>query len=119
MRKLFVLCTFVLSVCLFGTGLSAKETSKRKSGEALFSEFCAECHAGGGNLLNPEKTLHKKSLEANNIKTPEDIVNKMRNRGPFAAHPQSRLTMKRFDEDAIPDQDAYEIAKYILAAFDK
>jgi hypothetical protein len=58
--------------------------------------------------VNPAKTLHKKDLEANNIKTPGDIVNKMRNPG---------VSMPRFAATVITDRDARKIADYILANF--
>ena len=32
-------------------------------GEAVFSGNCAACHAGGQNVIMPEKTLEKEALE--------------------------------------------------------
>jgi cytochrome c6 len=80
------------------------------SGEALFAQHCAGCHPNGGNTINPQKTLHGKSLEANNINTPGDIVSKMRNPG---------VSMPNFNRDVITDKDALKIAKYIRSAFEK
>lgn len=31
----------------------------------VFDKNCAACHKGGGNIMNPDKTLTKESLEAN------------------------------------------------------
>jgi cytochrome c6 len=73
------------------------------AGEALFNQYCASCHAGGGNMVNPKKTLHKKDREANGVKTVDDIIGRMRNPGPG---------MPKFDVNTIPDKDAKAIAEY-------
>lgn len=117
MKKGLTIVAAVMSVCLIGPLHMASGNTKQKTGESLFNQFCAECHADGGNLMNPQKTLSRKDREANGIKTAEDIVNRMRNRGPFASHPSSRTTMKTFDEATIPVDDAYRIARYILETF--
>ncbi len=79
-----------------------------KAGEALFNQYCASCHAGGGNTVNPKKTLHKKDREANGVRTVDDIIGRMRNPGPG---------MPKFDENTIPEKDAKAIAKYELDTF--
>lgn len=106
MKNTIGIFTSVFIVCLFITMAYAGEQSK--SGEDLFKQHCALCHPDGGNVINPEKTLHKEALESNNIKTPSDIIETMRNPGPG---------MKKFDEETIPDKDAKEIAEYILEMF--
>lgn len=116
-KRILTMAVLLITVCLFVAVSFAKDNPKGKSGAALFSRFCAECHPDGGNLLDPKRTLRRADREANNIKTAEDIMNKMWNRGPFAAHPQSRTSMKRFDADTIPYEDALAIANYILEAF--
>ncbi len=105
-RKLLVLSVLAIAVFAFGTLGTAKEAEKK--GEALFKENCSPCHPEGGNIINPQKTLHKKDREANGIKKPADIMNKMRNPGPG---------MTKFDEKTLPDKDAKEIAEYILKTF--
>jgi len=98
----------VIGICMFVMTGFAKGAAKGMSGEAEFKEHCAVCHPDGGNIINPQKTLHKKNLEANNIKKPEDIIKIMRNPGPG---------MTPFDEKTIPDKDAQKIAEYILKTF--
>lgn len=101
-----VLALFVLlTVCFIPLGCLAKETGE---GESLFKQHCSVCHLDGGNIINPQKTLHKKDREANKVKTAQDIINKMRNPGPG---------MSTFDEKMISDKDAKEIAEYILKTF--
>jgi cytochrome c6 len=77
-------------------------------GEQAFMTNCAVCHPNGGNIINPDNTLGKKALAANGIRTPADIVGKMRKPGPG---------MTQFDEKAIPDGTAKTIAEYILNTF--
>lgn len=83
-------------------------TAEVKTGEELFGQHCTVCHPAGGNIINPEKPLHRKSLEANGIKTAEDIIATLRNPGPG---------MNKFDEKSISDQDAQAIAEYVLKTF--
>ena len=79
-----------------------------KTGEAEFKEHCAACHPDGGNVMNPQKTLSKKDLTANKIKTTADVINIMRNPGPG---------MTPFDKKTLPDGEAKAIAEYILKSF--
>jgi len=81
---------------------------KISPGEEAFVLHCRVCHATGGNVLDPAKTLHHKDLAKNGIVTAADIVAKMRNPGP---------KMTKFGESVIPDRTAHAIADYILEAF--
>jgi cytochrome c6 len=79
-------------------------------GETLFKQHCVACHPDGGNIINPQKTLTKKSLDANKVKTADDIIKVMRNPGPG---------MTKFDEKTIPAKEARQIADYILKTYAK
>ncbi len=103
---LFFLVAFFVSVAVAGF---AKEDATKNKGASLFKENCSPCHADGGNIINPKKTLHKKDREANNILKPADIVSKMRNPGPG---------MTKFDKKTISDKDAKAIAEYIIKTFE-
>ena len=78
------------------------------NGEELFNQRCSACHANGGNIINPQKTLFKANREANRVTTAEAIIDKMRNPGPG---------MSKFDTNFLPDTDAKVIAEYILKTF--
>ncbi len=107
MKKIFILFSvFAVTALVYGAFSSAEEQGGR--GEALFKQHCSPCHAGGGNAINPKKTLHKKDREAYGVNDSSDIVRRMRNPGPG---------MTKFDETMIPDKDAKEIAEYILKTF--
>ena len=78
------------------------------SGEELFKKHCAVCHPNGGNIINPKKTLQKKDLSQNGLKTWQALVKNMRSPGPG---------MTKFDKGTISDSDAKSIAQYILKTF--
>ena len=103
LRILYVM----VAVCLLAL-VSAASAVSADQGEALFKQHCALCHPEGGNIINPKKTLKKKDLHANSIKSASDIVGVMRNPGPG---------MNSFDAKTIPDADAKKIAEYILNTF--
>jgi cytochrome c6 len=108
MKKSIQLTITAAALLAFATAGIAKEESTAKSGEALFKTHCAVCHPDGGNIINPEFTLHKKDRERHEVKTAADIVKKVRNPGPG---------MTKFDKATIPDKDAKKIAEYILKTF--
>lgn len=108
MKKiLFALC-LIATGSFIVSGALAQTPASKNAGETKFKEQCAVCHPGGGNIINPKKTLHKKDRTANNIKTEADIIKKMRNPGPG---------MVTFDEKTVSDKDAHAIASYILKTF--
>src|SRR5690242_18823874 len=40
------------------------------NGEALFKQYCANCHPDGGNVSDPQRTLRSSALKANHITRP-------------------------------------------------
>ena len=106
MKKIISLAVAAAVIFAFSATGIAKE--KAKTGEELFKAHCAVCHPDGGNIVTPQKTLHKKDRDANNIKKAGDIIGKMRDPGPG---------MTQFDKSAISDKDAKKIADYILKTF--
>jgi len=105
--KRLVYVVIVVLVCSWSVA-SAEDAAKKSSGEKLYTQHCAVCHPGGGNIVNPKKSLGKNALVANNIKTEEDIIKVLRNGVPG---------MPKFDENAISKKDAQEIADYITKTF--
>lgn len=105
--KRLVCVLIVVMVCSWSM-VGAEEAAKNSPGEKQFARHCAVCHPGGGNIVNPKKTLGKNNLAANNIKTEEDIIKVIRNGVPG---------MPKFDENAITKKDAQEIAQYISKIF--
>ena len=110
-KRIFIYLSAVVILCLcVFAGLGGTSYGAAKSGEALFKEHCAMCHPDGGNIINAKKSLHKKDLSAQKIKSEGDIVKLIRNPGPG---------MTKFDGKTISDAEAKDIAKYILKTFNK
>lgn len=78
------------------------------SGAALYKQYCASCHPDGGNIMNKNKTLHKKDLNRDGIRDWKGVVAKMRNPGPG---------MTRYDAKTIPDPQAKAIGEYVIKTF--
>ena len=47
--------------------------SNTATANEVFDKNCASCHAGGNNIMNPEKTLTQESLEKNGVNNLEAI----------------------------------------------
>ncbi len=105
MKKIIVAVAVIAAGTMVPFGASS---AAEQEGERLFKQHCAVCHPNGSNVINPQKTLQKKIREANNVKTVDDIVNRMRNPGPG---------MTKFDKNTVSDKSAKEIAEYILKTF--
>lgn len=109
MKKGLIASICMLAVCSFATaGFADTKKGEKIDGAKEFKEHCAVCHPGGGNIVNPKKTLSKKDREANGIKTAKDLIKNMRNPGPG---------MNKFDEKTLPEKEAKAIAEYILKTF--
>ena len=89
-------------------GVLTTDAADISRGEVVFVKHCAGCHAGGGNIIDADKSLKSKALLTNGIKTSADIIRLMRNPGPG---------MTSFDEKTIDNPTAENIAAYILKAF--
>lgn len=99
MKKLLIITASTMLVA--GGSMAA-------SGEELFMQHCTVCHPNGGNVIKPNRTLHKKVLAREGVKDADGIVKLMRNPGEG---------MTRFETMDISDQDAKSIADYILKTF--
>lgn len=106
MKRVILTAVFAMMSGIILTG--GVGSAAAKPGETLFKQYCVACHPDGGNIINPQKSLHKKDLEKNKIMTADDIVKVMRNPGPG---------MSKFDAKTIPDKNARQIAEYILSTY--
>jgi len=108
MKKLLTVSILIMAACSVVIFAYANDIKKETMGEELFNEHCVMCHPDGGNIINPEMTLHKKELNEHKLTKPGDIIAFMRNPGPG---------MPSFDKEKIPDEFAEKIAEYILNKF--
>jgi cytochrome c6 len=106
MKKRILVAAILIPILVCPT--SATEGLAAANGESLFMKHCNVCHAKGGNIINPPKTLMQNDLQANGMNTIEALVKNMRNPGPG---------MIPFDEKKVSDTEAIAIAEYILKTF--
>lgn len=74
------------------------------AGEQVFSANCTACHAGGNNLIMPEKTLKKDALEENGMNSITAITTQVKNGKNAMPAFGGRLT----------DDDIDNVASYVL-----
>jgi cytochrome c6 len=108
MKKVLLALSILVASGFIASGAFAKQPASMSFGESEFKEHCVVCHAEGGNIINPKKTLHKQDLKANHIKNAADIVKIIRRPGPG---------MTTFDKKTVSDKEARAIAHYILKTF--
>lgn len=108
MKKVNLILFVLFALCFCISSTPAEAAAKGPSGEELFKTHCAVCHPDGGNIVNPQFTLHKEDRDEHGIKRIADVIKKMRNPGPG---------MTKFDKATIPDKDARKIAEYIFKTF--
>jgi cytochrome c6 len=80
-----------------------------ENGERIFTANCAACHAGGNNVIMPEKTLKKDALEANGMKSVGAITYQVTN---------GKNAMPAFG-GRLSDSDIEDVANYVLSQSDK
>ncbi|MBE9228273.1 c-type cytochrome [Phormidium sp. LEGE 05292] len=79
------------------------------SGAKIFSANCAACHAGGKNLVNPQKTLAKADLEKYGMNSLEAITTQVtKGKGAMPAF-QGKLNAEQIED----------VASYVLETSEK
>lgn len=80
-----------------------------ENGEQVFSANCSACHAGGNNVIMPEKTLTTDALEANGMKSISAITEQVSN---------GKNAMPAFG-GRLSDSDISDVANYVLSQAEK
>lgn len=80
-----------------------------ENGERIFTANCAACHAGGNNVIMPEKTLKKDALEANGMNAVSAITYQVTN---------GKNAMPAFG-GRLSDNDIEDVANYVLSQSEK
>ena len=60
---------FSIYLCFFLFSAKNSDATTFEKGEKIFKNNCIVCHAGGNNIIIPEKNLKKETLEANGMNT--------------------------------------------------
>nr|QUE27999.1 PetJ [Sahlingia subintegra] len=74
-------------------------------GGQVFSANCSACHAGGNNVIMPEKTLKKDALEANEMNSVSAITYQVTN---------GKNAMPAFG-GRLQEVDIEDVANYVLS----
>lgn len=80
-----------------------------ENGERIFSANCSACHAGGNNVIIPEKTLKKEALEGNGMNSVAAITYQVTN---------GKNAMPAFG-GRLDDGDIEDVANYVLSQSEK
>ncbi len=78
-------------------------------GAKIFSANCAACHAGGGNVVQGNKTLKQDTLKQFGMDSADAIINQVRNGKNAMPSFKGRLT----------DDQIESVAAYVLAQSEK
>jgi cytochrome c6 len=80
-----------------------------ENGEKIFTANCSACHAGGNNVIMPEKTLKKDALETYGMKSVDAITYQVTN---------GKNAMPAFG-GRLSDTDIEDVANYVLQQTEK
>ncbi|WP_416350823.1 cytochrome c6 PetJ [Rivularia sp. UHCC 0363] len=83
--------------------------ASHEEGAKLFKQNCAACHAGGGNLVNAQKTLKKDALEKYDMYSKDAIIYQVVN---------GKNAMPAFGK-RLSSEQIEQLAEYVLAQADK
>lgn len=86
-----------------------KERVDIRNGERIFIANCAACHAGGRNVIVPEKTLEKEALSSNQMNTVGAITYQVTN---------GKNAMPAFG-GRLSDFEIDDVANFVLTRSDK
>lgn len=75
------------------------------AGQQIFTQNCAACHAGGNNVINPDKTLQIETLKLYKMDSIDAITNQVAN-GNVAGMPAFR--------ERLSDEDIQNVANFVL-----
>ena len=99
----------LVSVTLSCLAPSFAMAADLENGERIFSANCSACHAGGNNVIIPEKTLKKDVLEANGMNSVNAITYQVTN---------GKNAMPAFG-GRLDDSDIEDVANYVLSQSEK
>jgi cytochrome c6 len=75
-----IISVLLLGITIFTFAFSSPALADAAAGKAVFTANCAQCHAGGKNLVaGPSKSLFKDALEANGMYSAGAIISQVTN----------------------------------------
>jgi len=103
---LFVFLVLAIPILLTSNFTFAADTSEGKS---VFASNCASCHNGGGNRINPDKSLSKEALEKYGLFSLEAIKHQVADGKPPMPAFKAKLNEKQIED----------VAAYVLEQAEK
>ncbi len=107
--KGFLAAALAVVTSLFFAVASPAMAADAAQGAQVFAANCAACHIGGGNAVNPAKTLKKSDLDQYGKNTAEAIITQVTNGNGAMPAFGGRLT----------DEQIANVAAYVLDQADK
>ncbi|MFM2062952.1 MAG: hypothetical protein RLZZ507_2622 [Cyanobacteriota bacterium] len=105
-----IISVLLLGITIFTFAFSSPAlAADAANGAKVFSANCAQCHAGGKNLVNAAKSLKKADLEKYGMYSAEAIIAQVTN---------GKGAMPAFGKRLKPDQ-IEDVAAYVLEQADK
>nr|YP_009828242.1 PetJ [Sargassum fusiforme]QHN51209.1 PetJ [Sargassum fusiforme]QJC13459.1 PetJ [Sargassum fusiforme] len=106
--KNFFFCLFIpyITAIIFCTPVQAADINH---GENVFTANCSACHAGGNNVIMPEKTLQKEALSTNQMNSVGAITYQVTN---------GKNAMPAFG-GRLSDDDIEDVASFVLSQSEK
>ncbi|HIK43391.1 MAG TPA: c-type cytochrome [Leptolyngbyaceae cyanobacterium M65_K2018_010] len=108
MKKIVVLLVAVVTVAMLGLAPAA-QAADLAHGAQVFSNNCAACHVGGGNVVNAAKTLKQADLNQYGMASLEAITTQVT---------QGKAAMPAF-KGRLTDEDIADVAAYVLSQAEK
>lgn len=99
MKKALAFAFSVLATVLLSLS-SPAYSFDLEAGSALFTANCSACHAGGNNVILPDKTLKKDVLEENGMNSTSAIKNQVTNGKNAMPAFGGRLSAEQIDDVA-------------------
>ena len=99
---------FIVALTFFNNVFSSYAVDIQH-GESVFSANCSACHAGGNNVIMPEKTLRKGALSDNEMNNQGAITYQVTN---------GKNAMPAFG-GRLSDADIEDVANFVLSQSDK
>lgn len=107
MKNLF-LSLFIACATLTNFSISSQAIDI-SNGAQVFTANCSACHAGGNNVIMPEKTLKKDALSVNQMNSINAITYQVTN---------GKNAMPAFG-GRLSDTDIEDVANYVLSQSEK
>jgi len=101
--------TKLIALGLFFASTSSVLAVDIENGERVFSANCTACHAGGNNVIMPEKTLKKDALKDNGMNSVDAIEYQVTN---------GKNAMPAFG-GRLSDGEIEDVANYVLSQSEK